>query len=245
VSTEESTARPFWDGVHTRDDVVAATRDDPVGGAALAHFGDLAGKRVLDLGCGLGEYSLLFSQQGAAVTAVDTSEVAIARLSAYCERHSIEDVEARVGDAFGIAELGPFDAVFGAMILHHLEPFARFVDVLHDAMAPNGRGFFHENSSVSRLLVWARTHLVGRFGIPKYGDDEEFPLQPQEIDLLRSKFAVDVVYPELFFVRLASGYLLRGKGERACGWVDDRLYRYPRLRRLSYKQYVLLTRAGT
>ena len=50
-----------------------------------------------------------------------------------------------------------------------------------------------------------------------------------------------VEYPSLLLTRIASGYLLRGHGERQLRWVDDQLYRVPRLRRLSYHQYLLLS----
>ena len=41
--------------------------------AILAAMGDLAGKRLLDVGCGLGESSVYFALRGALVTAVDLS----------------------------------------------------------------------------------------------------------------------------------------------------------------------------
>jgi SAM-dependent methyltransferase len=241
---DQSAAKQHWDHVHGRGEVITAAIDDAVGAAALEHFGDITGKRLLDLGCGLGEYSLFFAEHGAQVTAIDTSAVAIEALRAHCAQDSIANVNPVVASAFDIDQLGPFDAVFGSMILHHLEPFDHFAEVLRAAMVPGGRAFFYENSA-NAFLVWCREHLTGRFGIPKYGDDEEFPLQRQEIDELRGAFTVDVVHPELFFVRLASGYLLRGHGERAFTWIDERLYRFPRARRLSYRQYVLLTRNGS
>ena len=58
--------------------------DDPVGVAALAHFGSVAGARVLDLGCGNGEYSLFFAAHGATVTGIDQSPVAVSSLAELC-----------------------------------------------------------------------------------------------------------------------------------------------------------------
>ncbi|HEV7524939.1 MAG TPA: class I SAM-dependent methyltransferase [Acidimicrobiia bacterium] len=237
-----SNSREHWDDVYARRSAGIPPIDDAVGAAALAHFGDLEGKRLLDMGCGSGEYSLFFAQRGAQVTAIDLSDVGIEALGEECRRLGLTSVRPLVGDAFGIAEHGPFDAVFGAMILHHLEPFTDFVDVLAAATVPDARGFFYENSAMSRTLMWCREHLTGRYGIPKYGDDDEFPLKPQEIDLLRRAFDVELFYPELFLTRMASTYLLRGHGDRALSWVDAKLYRYPSVRRLSYKQCVLLER---
>lgn len=242
ASSRDCGARAHWDRVYSAQAVDEIPEDDDVGAAARKHFGDLAGRRLLDLGCGAGEYSLFFARAGANVTAVDTSAVAVSHLQEYCGERGITNVRAVVSDAFDIAALGPFDAAFGSMILHHLEPFDRFVDVLADSLDPGGRAFFYENSAMSRTLVWCREHLAGRFGIPKYGDDDEFPLQPQEVDAFRRRFDVDVEYPELFLARLASAYVLRGHGEEACAWIDEKLYRFPRVRRLSYRQYVRLAR---
>ncbi len=144
-------------------------------------------------------------------------------------------------DAFAIDELGDFDCVFGSMILHHLEPFGEFVAVLRKTLVPTGRGFFYENSAQSRALIWARDHLAGRFGIPKFGDPGEFPLEPREIDLLRQEFRVDIEIPNLFLVQLACIYLLRGHGYGEAVKADAFLYRFEALHTYSYRQMVLLS----
>jgi 2-polyprenyl-3-methyl-5-hydroxy-6-metoxy-1,4-benzoquinol methylase len=230
-----------WDAVYRERKPAVLPDDDHVARAALAHFGSIEGCRILDLGCGTGEYSRFFAAHGAMVVAVDRSEVAVSDLQERCAADGITMVEPVVGDAFGLGALGQFDFVFGSMILHHIEPFDEFVDVLADSLGPGGRGFFYENNAMSRFLVWCRAHLVGRFGIPKHSDNDEFPLQPQEIDMLRRRFDVTVDQPELLLTRLASGYLLRGHGDRQLGWLDAQLFRIDQLRPLSYLQYVQLT----
>lgn len=49
----------------------------------LSFYGDLSGKRVLDIGAGSGKSSLLFASLGAKVTAVDISDTAINNLNDY------------------------------------------------------------------------------------------------------------------------------------------------------------------
>ena len=199
--------------------------DDEVGCAALAHFGAVNGRRLLDLGCGTGEYTRFFAASGAHVLAIDQSPVAIETLHRQCADAGIENVERVVADAMDLERLGPFDFVFGSMILHHIEPFDRFVDVLADAMHPGGRAFFYENSAMSSFLVWCREHLVGRFGIPKNSDDDEFPLQPREIEELRTRFDVTVEHPHVVLTSLASGYLFRDHLGKQLDWVDQQLGR--------------------
>ena len=63
---------------------------------------------------------------------------------------------------------------------------------LRRTLKPNGKAFFYENNAASDLLIWFRNNLVGKLGVPKYGDKDESPLAPQEIDLLRRSFSVRI-----------------------------------------------------
>lgn len=199
-------------------------------------------KTLLDLGCGGGWTSIFWARTGMRVTAVDSSPTAIARLRAKCEEEGITNLTAVVGDAMEIDQLGPFDYVYGSMILHHLEPFQEFAARLKQLLRPGGKAFFYENNGASALLIWCRTHLVGRFGIPKHGDADEFPLTPQEIDVLRSMFQVKIQFPALVFFELASVYLLRRRFMLPLRAIDNFLYNRKIGVEHSYRQYVLLER---
>jgi 2-polyprenyl-3-methyl-5-hydroxy-6-metoxy-1,4-benzoquinol methylase len=54
-------------------------------------LGDIRGKRLLDVGCGLGENSLLFAKWGAQVTAVDVSGGALAVARQRAARFRLEE----------------------------------------------------------------------------------------------------------------------------------------------------------
>ena len=138
---------------------------------------------------------------------------------------------------------GQFDYVIGSMILHHLEPFSRFAEALDDALKPNGKAFFLENNANSRTLVWFRENLVGRFGIPKYGDMDEFPLTPHEVDLLRKRFSVRQEFPEMVFFYLVSLYLLNNKLEKFFRWLDQACLKNNLMVKYSYRQILLLEKA--
>lgn len=235
----------FWDDKHARGAQAgthAGATDvsgDPLTLRAREHFGELRGKKLLDLGCGSGDAALFFARQGAEVTAVDVSEVAIARLR---ERAAAAGVPLRAAacGAMDIAALGPFDCIFGALILHHIEPFDVFAGTLRASLRQGGKAYFFENSAKSRLLIWFRTHVVGRLWVPKYGDPDEFPLTEDEVASLGRHFRVRREVGEMVFLQLASSYLLRGHLNGLFKRADELLYRWPRMRGLSYFQHLYL-----
>lgn len=231
----------FWNTIYVNNPTRIPNATDPMLLTAMEFFGDIRQARILDLGCGDGRSSLFFARHGAEVVAIDISEVAIQNLAQFCQQHDIENIKPIHCSALEIAELDPFDFVFGNMILHHLEPFDAFAKLLRVALAENGKAYFRENSALSNLLVWFRENLVGKFGIPKGGDDEEFPLTPQEVELLRQYFQVDIVYPELLFFRLASQYLLKGRLHTLMGKLDAYFFQFPGFRKYSYRQNLFLS----
>jgi 2-polyprenyl-3-methyl-5-hydroxy-6-metoxy-1,4-benzoquinol methylase len=234
----------FWDKLYADDPDRAGPQARQLAlaaKAAIAYFGDLKGKTVLDIGCGNGDSSLAFARLGANVVAVDNSKVGIETLANRCRRLGVDNVKPVVCDAMAIDSLGPFDFAFGAMILHHLEPFESFCLALKRSLNPGGRAFFWENNANSKLLIWFRTHVVGRLWVPKYGDSQEFPLTPDEVETLRRHFSVRVFYPNMTFFVLFSNYILRDRFTKPFAALDDWLYRRNWLVKYSYQQYLYLT----
>lgn len=121
------------------------------GPALLAHCGDVAGKRTLDLGCGQGWFSRLLAERGALVHGIDWS----ARLIAHAERReeSREDglagsanrVTYSVLDAAHIDErfaVSAFDLITGCMSLMDMPDPGRVLTAARRLLAPGGRVVF-------------------------------------------------------------------------------------------------------
>lgn len=247
ASVDTNTAA-FWDTVFSKGQSCPYTRvampdpDDAKLQRAHEHFGEVTGKTVLDIGCGSGATSLFFAQHGAQVISIDISAVAIDNLKQYCDRHSISNITPIQMAAQDIRPVGPVDFVFGAMILHHIEPFEEFAATLRQTLVPGGKAFFWENNASSPFMMWCREHLTGRFGIPKHGDAKEHPLTPREVRTLDAHLDVEVEYPELLYFRMCSTYFLGGRFEAPLEALDNFFYRYPGFRKRSYRQYLLCTR---
>jgi 2-polyprenyl-3-methyl-5-hydroxy-6-metoxy-1,4-benzoquinol methylase len=138
-------------------------------GAAMEHasfvelLGDVAGRRVLDLGCGAGQLALRLAQAGVArVVGIDASErmleVARARSAhprvAYC-RATMEDAD--------FAD-GAFDLVVSSLALHYVRDYAGLVRRIARWLAPGGRLVFSTEHPIYTARGSAEGWVVGPDG---------------------------------------------------------------------------------
>jgi len=201
----------------------------------------LKGKNILDLGCGRGETAVYLAKKGANVFAVDSSGESVAFANKLAEHNNVK-INASVCDAFDIDKLDiKFDIVVGKFILHHIEPFNDFTAVLKEAVSDGGYGIFYENNARNKLLMLSRRRLTGKFGIPKYGDAEEYPFSPKEIKMLKKNFSkVRLSCPKFLFFELLAVYLFKGR-KRAVKFfaaIDRFIYKLRFLNRYSYLQII-------
>ena len=98
--------------------------------------------RTIDLGCGIGNYSIYLAAKGFTVTGIDISSVAIeiAKKSAK-EKNTI--CKFFVADLFGdLGDVGhDYEFAYDWELLHHITPEKRLIYVKHvfNLLKPNGR----------------------------------------------------------------------------------------------------------
>ncbi|MBS7700430.1 MULTISPECIES: class I SAM-dependent methyltransferase [unclassified Chelatococcus] len=105
--------------------------------AIRAMLPDLAGKRVVDLGCGFGWASRWMRGQGAAsVLGLDLSENMIRRAKA--DTNDAE-IEYRIVDIESLdLPKCAFDLAYSALTFHYIRDFQRLVEMLYQALTPGG-----------------------------------------------------------------------------------------------------------
>lgn len=105
--------------------------------AILALVGDVAGRRILDAGCGSGPVSAALRDRGAVVTGIDASAgmlaVARRRLGDDADLHVVD-----VRDPLPFAD-GAFDDVVASLVLHYLEDWGPTLAEMRRVLRPGGR----------------------------------------------------------------------------------------------------------
>jgi SAM-dependent methyltransferase len=161
----------------------------------LSIAGSLAGQRILDVGSGLGEAAVYFALCGARVTAVDNSPEMLAFARRLAALHGVE-IDGLVSTAEGMTEVGAFDIVYCANVLHHLVDRDAFVAAAAKALRPGGLFF-----SWDPLAYNPAINMYRRMATDVRTEDER-PLTFADVDRLRPHF-VDVGHREFWVASLA------------------------------------------
>jgi len=223
------------------------TEPDRIERMLLGAIGPVAGLRVLELGCGHGDLTLQLLERGASVVAIDISagmvDVTRERAKRFRPGADLEARAAPVEDS-GV-EAASVDLVTGKWILHHVDLAAAAREV-HRVLRPEGRGVFFENHALNPLLSVGRRHFVGRFGVRRFGTEDEHPLTRDDYALWSSTFSsLELEYPDFHFFGLLSRQLFtrRPRVREAGLRLDDVLWRrLPAVRPYGYHVIVSVKR---
>jgi 2-polyprenyl-3-methyl-5-hydroxy-6-metoxy-1,4-benzoquinol methylase len=191
--------------------------------------GDLAGRRVLEVGCGEGATSVQLALLGADVTGLDLSATSLERGRQLAALHGVAVEFRRANVETDDLPPGPFDVVWCDNILHHVVP--ALPDVIHKlkrALRPGGLFLAREPLQYVRWLKWLRRFVPVRVD----ATPDEQPLRRRELDILRDAFADLRCRPFRIVGRLdravASHWVLA-----RCAQLDNALLRVPGAHRLA------------
>lgn len=131
--------------------------------------GDVAGRHILDAGCGSGPLAETLRERGAQITGFDSSPAMVAQ----AQRRLGTDTKVLVAD---LAEplpfrTGEFDDVVASLVLHYLEDWSGPLAELHRVLKPGGRLILSVNHPVIRPVVYPEEDY---FATSSYTEDYTF-----------------------------------------------------------------------
>jgi len=216
----------------------------------LRHMGPLAGKRVLDVGSGLGESSVYFAMRGAQVTAMDLSPQMVSFAVELGKRYGVElEGIVSAGESLNIPE-NHYDFVYLGNVLHHVTDKEALFRQIHRALKSGGRFYAIDPLAYNPVInVYRRMATAVR-------TEDERPLTFRDVGLAR-RFFVKVGHREFWILTLslfvkyylidrlhpnAERYwklILKEKNLRLWWWqplrlVDIMLTKLPLVRRLAW-----------
>jgi SAM-dependent methyltransferase len=179
-------------------------------------YRDCNDKKVLEYGCGTGSLSFDLMIEGARVTGIDISEVAISKAKEMSlKKNACGDLRFAVMDAEELAfDADEFSVVCGSGILHHLDVERAFKE-LSRVLKKEGRAVFVEPLGYNPLINLYRKMT------PKLRSKDEHPLTRPDIELA-GKYFGDVHIKHFHLLSLMAVPLRRVKGFHLLKKLVDR-----------------------
>ena len=162
----------------------------------LNRMGDLQGKRILDIGAGLGESSVYFALKGAKVTTTDISPLMVEKVLELAAKYSVE-IEGIVSTAESLnVPENHFDFVYISNTIHHVPDRPQLFLQIRRALKPGGLFFSYDPLAYNPAI-----NLYRRMATEVRTLDER-PLTRADLKLARRYFT-DVGHREFWIAALA------------------------------------------
>ena len=162
----------------------------------LSRMGDLRGKKILDIGAGLGESSVYFALKGAKVTTTDISPLMVDKVLDLAAKYSVEmDGIVSTAESLNVPE-NHFDFVYIANTIHHVPDRAQLFLQIRRALRPGGLFFSYDPLAYNPAI-----NLYRRMATQVRTPDES-PLAIADLKLAR-KYFTNVGHREFWIASLA------------------------------------------
>lgn len=176
----------------------------------FAQFERWKGKRVLEIGCGVGTDTINFARAGANVTAVDLSEESLALAQKRADVFGLKNIRfyrANAEELSSTVPIEPYDLVYSFGVIHHTPHPERAVEQIRQYMDAN---------STMKIMVYNRLSWKVFWILVKYGKGAFWRLDRLIADNSEAQFdsPVTYTYTKKSIKKLLSGFDITDM------WVD-------------------------
>jgi ubiquinone/menaquinone biosynthesis C-methylase UbiE len=180
----------------------------PITERLLRRLGIREGMRVLDLGCGAGDVSMLAAEMvgpTGSVVGIDQSAEAVAKAEARVRDIGYPQISFYVSSVEKFSSAEPFDVVIGRYVLIHQPSPSDFLRAAQRHVRPGGAIAFHEVSCHHELYSLPKAPLFQRMAKLLRIGCSAFPSYDAAGRLLEHFRMADLPHPELFAEMMVGG----------------------------------------
>lgn len=235
-STKPIGSREYFDEVEARKHFV----EPHIPG--FAQFEQWQGKRVMEIGCGLGTAMINFARNGAQVTAIDLSDKSLELAK---QRVEVYDVKDRVTFYAGNAEeldqfvpVEPYDLVYSFGVIHHTPHPERVIDQIRQYTKPGSTVkimvYYRYSWKVLWILMtygkgqfWKINELIACYSEAQEGCPVTYVYSKQEARELLKGFEIVDMQPDHIFPYYIPDYKqYKYTREWYFRWMPQSLFRW-------------------
>ncbi|MBI4423400.1 MAG: class I SAM-dependent methyltransferase [Elusimicrobia bacterium] len=145
-------------------------------------LGDLKGRTLLDIGCGLGEASVYFATLGADVTSTDLSGQMLAKTQELARKnHTSVRTHKATAESLNLSRNQTFDVVYAGNLFHHVD-IAQTLERVTAHIQPKGMLVSWDPVAYNPLIN------VYRRVATKVRTEDEHPLTMRDLQLFKDRF---------------------------------------------------------
>ncbi len=147
------------------------------------HAGDLAGRRILDIGCGGGILTEALAGKGAKVTGIDMAEMSLKVAKMHLHESGLEiDYQKIPAEEFAEQNTAAFDVITCLEMLEHVPDPASIINAAASMLKPGGHLFFstiNRNPKAFALAIVGAEYVLNM--LPKGTHEYRRFIKPSEL----------------------------------------------------------------